>query len=277
MKLGEFVGHLDGNEGLDLEFTVSGRRISGSYHITEIKSARIESVDCGGTQNRWAEVVFQLLEPGQDDPSRRMTVGRARKIYDDASRIQVFDRDAEVIFEYEPEGAPTVLLRVGWSRREPLPRTDRSRRTHHRHGRVVHPIAHGVLRRQRTAPAAVAFAAALGVLAPAKPRWPSAYGLGNETSSARSAHPCASSALAVTSDEITRRPNAEAQRPGRAARPVPPTESTKNLLVITGPPGSGKTPVLHELVALRPARERQRQHSQREPAEERAAVHHWMT
>jgi predicted ATPase len=27
------------------------------------------------------------------------------------------------------------------------------------------------------------------------------------------------------------------------------TESTKNLLVITGPPGSGKTPVLHELVA----------------------------
>ena len=67
MKLGEFVGHLEGKDGLDLEFTVSGRRISGSYHITEIKSARIESVDCGGTQNRWTEVVFQLLEPGQDD------------------------------------------------------------------------------------------------------------------------------------------------------------------------------------------------------------------
>ncbi len=47
MKLGEFVGHLDGKDGLDLEFTVSGRRISGSCHITEIKSARIESVDCG--------------------------------------------------------------------------------------------------------------------------------------------------------------------------------------------------------------------------------------
>ena len=113
MKLEEFIGRLDGKEGLDLEFTVSGRRISGSYHITEIKSARIESVDCGGTLNRWTEVVFQLLEPGQDDPSRRMTVGRARKIYDDASRIQVFDRDAEVIFEYEPNGAPTALLRVG--------------------------------------------------------------------------------------------------------------------------------------------------------------------
>lgn len=113
MKLGEFVGYLDGKDGLDLEFTVSGRRISGSYHITEIKSARIESVDCGGTQNRWTEVVFQLLEPGPADPSRRMTVGRARKIYDDASRIQAFDRDAEVIFEYEPEGAPTALLRLG--------------------------------------------------------------------------------------------------------------------------------------------------------------------
>jgi hypothetical protein len=112
LKLEEFVGHLDGKDGLDLEFTVSGRRISGSYHITEIKSARIESVDCGGTQNRWTEVVFQLLEPGQDDPSRRMTVGRVRKIYDDASHVQLFDREAEVIFEYEPEGAPTALLRV---------------------------------------------------------------------------------------------------------------------------------------------------------------------
>jgi hypothetical protein len=113
MTLREFVGHLDGKDRLDLEFTVSGRKISGSYHITEIKSARIESVDCGGMQNRWTEVVFQLLEPGRDDPSRRMTVGRARKIYDDASRIQTFDHDAEVIFEYEPEGAPTALLRVG--------------------------------------------------------------------------------------------------------------------------------------------------------------------
>jgi hypothetical protein len=113
MKLGEFVGHLDGKDGLDLEFTVLGRKVSGSYHITEIKNARIESVDCGGTRNRWTEVVFQLLEPGRDDPSRRMTVGRARKIYEDASRIQPFDRDAEVIFEYEPEGAPTALLRVG--------------------------------------------------------------------------------------------------------------------------------------------------------------------
>jgi hypothetical protein len=28
MKLAEFVGHLDGTDGLDLEFTVSGRRIS---------------------------------------------------------------------------------------------------------------------------------------------------------------------------------------------------------------------------------------------------------
>ena len=113
MKLGEFVRHLDGKDGLDLEFTVLGRKISGSYHITEIKNALIESVDCGGTRSRWTEVVFQLLEPGRDDPTRRMTVGRARKIYDVESGIQPLDRDAEVVFEYEPEGAPTALLRVG--------------------------------------------------------------------------------------------------------------------------------------------------------------------
>jgi hypothetical protein len=113
MKLREFVERLEGKDDLDLTFTFAGREIAGSYHITEIKHARIESVDCGGTRNRWTEVVFQLLEPGQDDPSRRMTVGRARQIYDEASRIQDFDRDAEVVVEYEPAGAPTALLRVG--------------------------------------------------------------------------------------------------------------------------------------------------------------------
>jgi len=40
MKLGEFVGHLNGKGGLDLEFSVLGRKLSSSYHITELKSAR---------------------------------------------------------------------------------------------------------------------------------------------------------------------------------------------------------------------------------------------
>jgi hypothetical protein len=72
---------------------------------------------------------------------------------------------------------------------------------HRRHGNLIHPAAHRVLRGQWTAPAAVAFAAASGALAPAQPRRRSSSGLGTETSLAHSAVPRASTTLRVKTDE----------------------------------------------------------------------------
>src|SRR6266702_1177729 len=54
---------------------------------------------------------------------------------------------------------------------------------HHRHGGVVHPATHGVLRGQRTAFAAVAVAAAPSLLAPAQYCRLANSGLGAETPS----------------------------------------------------------------------------------------------
>jgi len=76
-----------------------------------------------------------------------------------------------------------------WSGRPNSETTPRARLAHcarDGHGRVVYLAAHGVLRGQRTAPAAVAFAAAPGVLAPAQSCWPSDSDLGADTPSAHS-------------------------------------------------------------------------------------------
>jgi len=49
---------------------------------------------------------------------------------------------------------------------------------HRRHGSLIHRASHSLLCRQWTTPAAVAFAATAGILAPPQSRWPSSYGLG---------------------------------------------------------------------------------------------------
>src|SRR4051812_1901386 len=112
MTLDQFIQLLEKNADQPLDFVVEGKKIHGSYHITEIKNVRIDSVDCGGVRNQWSEVIFQLLAPAKDDPSRRMTAAKARKIYDSAKRLQDFDTRAEIIFEFEPEGSSTRLLKV---------------------------------------------------------------------------------------------------------------------------------------------------------------------
>jgi hypothetical protein len=58
---------------------------------------------------------------------------------------------------------------------------------HRQHGDRIHPAAHGVLRGQWTTPAAVAFAAGPGVLAPAEHRRRSYSDLGTDTPSAHTA------------------------------------------------------------------------------------------
>jgi hypothetical protein len=68
---------------------------------------------------------------------------------------------------------------------------------HRLHGDLIHPAAHGVLRGQRTTPAAMAFAATSSALAPTELRRRSSSDLGVETSSAHSEPPRASPTLRV--------------------------------------------------------------------------------
>lgn len=45
-----------------LVFVAEGERIKAGYHLTEVKQARISSVDCGGRNSEWQEAVLQLLD-----------------------------------------------------------------------------------------------------------------------------------------------------------------------------------------------------------------------
>ncbi len=43
----------------------TGDTVHAGYHLTEIKAAHFDTVDCGGQTNRWDETILQLWVPPQ--------------------------------------------------------------------------------------------------------------------------------------------------------------------------------------------------------------------
>jgi len=101
MKWGEFRETLLQNPGLDLQFQYDGdKKISPSYHITEIKQAPITSVDCGGVMNAWTEIIVQLMEPAANRQLRPMKVRKAMSIIDIVENKLALNPSATVKIEF---------------------------------------------------------------------------------------------------------------------------------------------------------------------------------
>ena len=64
MKTHEFIKALRNSADKELIFAnADGQSIHAGYHLTEIKAASFETVDCGGKTNRWNETILQLWVP----------------------------------------------------------------------------------------------------------------------------------------------------------------------------------------------------------------------
>src|SRR5207248_8931766 len=77
--------------------------IHAGYHLTEIKAAKFDTVDCGGQKNRWNETIIQLWVPASEVREKFMTAGKFLSIYDKVSGMIDIDPVAEVRFEYGDE------------------------------------------------------------------------------------------------------------------------------------------------------------------------------
>lgn len=96
-----FKQTLKENAELTLQFQYSDHaRVDQSYHITEIKSAPITSVDCGGKMNAWNEIIVQLWEPGEKQVERAMKVGKALSIIELVERSLPLNPLATVKIEF---------------------------------------------------------------------------------------------------------------------------------------------------------------------------------
>src|SRR6266496_5400572 len=64
MTTKEFISALCAAPDDELMFVdLEGHAVHNGYHLTELKAASLETVDCGGKTNRWQETIVQLWVP----------------------------------------------------------------------------------------------------------------------------------------------------------------------------------------------------------------------
>jgi len=103
MKTDEFIEAVRNSADKELIFTnADGQAIHAGYHLTEIKAASFETVDCGGKTNRWNETILQLWVP-EDAEDTYMKSDKFLRIYDKVRRLVPVDEEAEIRIEYGDE------------------------------------------------------------------------------------------------------------------------------------------------------------------------------
>jgi hypothetical protein len=103
MKTNEFISLLRHSPTKQLVFVnEEGAAIHAGYHLTELKVASFDTVDCGGQKNQWRETIVQLWVPNESDDDF-MTTQKFLNIYDKVSGMIALDSEAEIRFEYGDE------------------------------------------------------------------------------------------------------------------------------------------------------------------------------
>lgn len=113
MKTSEFLNILKENPALGLEFEIeSGRFIKPTFHITEVKNAIIESVDCGGNPDSYKQTIVQLMVNPQEQMRKPWTAQKALDIFEKVEKLKPMNADAEVFFEYGDQDIRTSNFSV---------------------------------------------------------------------------------------------------------------------------------------------------------------------
>jgi len=104
MKTREFIERLRDSPGKQVVFVdENDTTIHGGYHLTELKAATFDTVDCGGQKNRWNETIVQLWVPENVESDEFMTADKFLSIYDRVGGMVGLDPEAEIRFEYGDE------------------------------------------------------------------------------------------------------------------------------------------------------------------------------
>ena len=97
----DFKEGLSQHKELSLQFRYEEDKwISPSYHITEVKRATIDSVDCGGRSDKWDEVIVQVWIPETERQEFAMKAQKALSIINLVETKLSLDPESIVKIEY---------------------------------------------------------------------------------------------------------------------------------------------------------------------------------
>ncbi|MEQ6119763.1 DUF6428 family protein [Reichenbachiella sp. MALMAid0571] len=101
MKTQEFTTLLENHSTSRLQFEIEkGKFILPTYHITEIKNATVNSVDCGGNPDTYNQTIVQLLINPNEKIRKPWTSQKALSIFEKVHSKSPIKSDAEIFFEY---------------------------------------------------------------------------------------------------------------------------------------------------------------------------------
>ena len=114
MTTQEFIDALRQTPDDQLIFeNAAGDRVHSGYHLTEIKAAHFDTVDCGGETNRWNETIVQLWVPAAaNEDDEYMSAGKFLRIFDKVTAMIPLDLNAEARVEYGDENFFPSLYHV---------------------------------------------------------------------------------------------------------------------------------------------------------------------
>lgn len=111
MLVKKFLQNLENHPDQPLLFEYAlGKTVPGGYHVTEIKNASFETIDCGNSLHTWQEVIVQVWLPDEARPDDEvMSAGKFLKIWGAvAGRIPLAE-DGEIRIEFhDPDHLPAV-------------------------------------------------------------------------------------------------------------------------------------------------------------------------
>ena len=119
MKTKKFLQILKENPNKTLEFEyptsdlLHFQLLPPTYHITEVKNHKIDSVDCGGRMHRFNETVTQLWVNEEEKLRRPWTAGKAFSIYQKVDKVRTIDQATDMLFEYGPKSLQRIIYSVG--------------------------------------------------------------------------------------------------------------------------------------------------------------------
>ncbi len=101
MQLTNLLSTLENNLNQEIVFRLEdGRELGGDLHITEVKNAIIESVDCGSNAHQFRETVIQLWINEDSDINAKWNASKALGILNKTIRTDNGSNDSEAYFEF---------------------------------------------------------------------------------------------------------------------------------------------------------------------------------
>jgi hypothetical protein len=103
INIEHLLSTLRSNLDLPVIFSLNEQLVSPGYHISEVKQAQVDSLDCGRGTAQWQEFTIQVLDGNTHSKSAYMHAAKMLAILEQVINIHPPEEGSKLYFEYSPD------------------------------------------------------------------------------------------------------------------------------------------------------------------------------